>query len=156
LVYEFVSEGREGKKEPDNKKDSANHPTGLNRDATYSEQLKKRVVVVDDDPLVRSTFENIVKRLGFEILASMRDGQEIVDSIDGMKTKPDVIILDERMPRLTGIETAKIIHSKYPEISIVFVSADETARKGAKEAGAGIFLKKPITVGDLNFALNSA
>lgn len=117
---------------------------------------KQRIVLVDDDALVRGSFESIVKKFGFELVGAFSDGEEIVKSIDNMNPKPDVIVLDERMPKMSGLEATKIIQTKYPQISIVFVSADETVKERARQAGAKIFLKKPVRVRDLVSALNIA
>ena len=116
---------------------------------------RKKVALVDDDVLVRTVFEKVLTYNGFEVMASMSDGDEIVKSIDGMSTKPDVVIMDERMPRMSGVEACRIIHSRYPEIRIIFVSADESAKDRASDAGACGFLSKPLSTSDLIFALNS-
>jgi CheY-like chemotaxis protein len=159
LVYDFSSgpeEAGEPKKNKGQNDDKNSHGEGTasNRSEVSGELYKRKVVLVDDDALIRSSFQIIMTRFGFEILATMADGRELVDSIDKMNPKPDVIVMDERMPRMSGIEAAKIIRAKYPKISMVFVSADESAKEEAKRAGAKVFLKKPVRIGDLVYALN--
>lgn len=117
--------------------------------------LKKRIALVDDDIFVRSMFETILASHGFDIVGSMSDGSEIVESIDKMDPIPDVILLDERMPRMSGVEACKIIHAKHPSITIVFLTADESVTERAKEAGASAFLFKPVSVAQLICAMNS-
>jgi two-component system, response regulator PdtaR len=115
----------------------------------------KRIIVVDDDHGIRNMLQNILKIKGFEVSASFSDGAELVELIDEVDPKPDVILLDERMPRMSGTEASQIIHERYPSISIVFVSADETAKERAKQTGAVAFLKKPVSVADLISLINS-
>jgi two-component system, chemotaxis family, chemotaxis protein CheY len=114
---------------------------------------KKTVAIVDDDILVRSIFERILKINGYVVLGSMSDGQELVDSIEKMQPRPEVILLDERMPKMSGIEACKIVHAKYPSIEIIFVSADDSAKQRAMQAGAKAFIAKPITARELVKAL---
>jgi CheY-like chemotaxis protein len=116
---------------------------------------KKRVVIVDDDVFVRSMFEKILGTHGFDIVGSMSDGFEIVDSIDKMSPIPDIIVLDERMPRMSGTEACGIIHAKHPSISIVFVTADESTKERARRAGARAILFKPVSVSQLLQVINS-
>lgn len=126
-----------------------------NKIGSPTKMHKKRVVIVDDDTLVRSIFARILSTHGFEIVASLSDGEAIIKSLDQMTMMPDIIVLDERMPKMSGVEASKIIRSKYPNISIVFVSADESAKERAKSAGANAFLFKPVNSKDLVFTLNS-
>jgi DNA-binding NarL/FixJ family response regulator len=133
---------------------SSDAPPRQMRPAGEVSTHKKRVVIVDDDELVRTIFQKILKMNDFEVLASLSDGQELVSALDKMNPKPEAILLDERMPRMSGIEASKMIHSKYPAISIIFVSADDSAKERAKEAGARIFVSKPITAHDLIRALS--
>jgi two-component system response regulator (stage 0 sporulation protein F) len=116
---------------------------------------KKRVVIVDDDVFVRYMFEKILGTHGFEIAGSMSDGFEIVDSIDKLSPMPDIIVLDERMPRMSGTEACGIIHARYPSISIIFVTADESAKERVRRAGARAILFKPVSASQLLEVINS-
>jgi DNA-binding response OmpR family regulator len=117
---------------------------------------KKKVVLVDDDRAILKIYRDALTYAGFDVLAAMSDGVELAESIDGMSPKPDVIILDERMPRMSGVEACNLIRSRYPDISIIFVSADSSAEKAALKAGAKRFLTKPVSIAQLSGAIDSA
>lgn len=132
---------------------------GLGREksvqALKTAQRGKRVVVVDDDHGIRSMLQNLLRLKGFDVSASFSDGAELVALIDEINPRPDTILLDERMPRMSGVDACKVIHERYPSISIIFVSADDSARERAKQAGAVAFLKKPVSAADLISLINS-
>ncbi len=129
--------------------------SGEDKSQTVLGVQKKRVVIVDDDVFVRSMFEKILGTHGFDIVGSMSDGFEIVDSIDKLSPIPDIILLDERMPRMSGTEACGIIHARHPSISIIFVTADESAKERARGAGARAILFKPVSVSQLLHVINS-
>lgn len=117
--------------------------------------IKKQVAIVDDDPLVRNMFQKILGMNGIDVVAAVSDGSEIVELVDSVKPRPGIVILDERMPKMSGVEACKIIHSKYPDIAIIFVSADQTAEERALAAGAKAFLRKPVSTTKLLALVNS-
>ena len=116
---------------------------------TTGVQQRKRIVIVDDEPNIRSMLQILLKNKGFDVTASLSDGIELVKLIDQIDPKPEVILLDERMPVMSGVDTCKTILGKYPEITIIFVSADESVERNAMQAGAKAFLKKPVSIPDL-------
>lgn len=118
-------------------------------------QRSKRVIVVDDDYGIRNMLQTLLKLKGFVVTASLSDGIDLTEVIDELNPKPDAILLDERMPRMSGVDACKIVHGKYPEISIFFVSADDSAKERAKLAGAKAFLKKPVSIEELVRLINS-
>ena len=149
VVYQLATKDRQ----PDFQSKSSSE--GEKESSAVVGVLKKRLALVDDDLFVRSMFETVLASHGFDIVASMSDGSEIVESIDKMDPMPDIILLDERMPRMSGVEACKIIHAKHPLISIVFVTADESVTQRAKEAGARAFLFKPVSFSQLISLINS-
>jgi CheY-like chemotaxis protein len=119
------------------------------------QRQEKRVVIVDDEAGVRNMLRSLLKIKGYEVSASLSDGAELVDLLDEITPKPNVILLDERMPRMSGVGACKAIHSRHPEITIIFVSADDSAAEKARAAGAKAFLKKPVSVSELMSLLSS-
>ena len=128
------------------------NPFGLSGAGARS---KKRIVIVDDDQAIRKIYKNALSYFGFDIIDTMSDGSEIVEKIDAMVPRPDVVILDERMPRMSGTEACRRIHASYPDVSVIFVSADSAAEKTALEAGANYFFKKPVSISELARAIES-
>src|SRR6185437_5576960 len=113
------------------------------------------VVIVDDDELVRQALESLVKAAGFttEVFGSAED---FLDSIPMNRTT--CLILDVRLPGMSGIELQRRLRAKHSGIPIIFVTAhgDASARDRAMEAGATSFLNKPVRRQTLLDAIDAA
>jgi len=66
-----------------------------------------RVLIAEDEPIVRMDLKEILESQGYEVVGEASDGQVAIEL--ARKLKPDVIIMDIRMPNLDGIEAAKIL-----------------------------------------------
>lgn len=104
-----------------------------------------RVFVVDDQDFIRELYKDVFESRGFTVF-SARSGEEAVRIFQGMKSKPDAIIMDHRMQGKDGIQTTKEILRMAPGLPIIFSSADESVREQALEAGAVSFWAKPFPV----------
>ncbi len=104
-----------------------------------------RVLVVDDEPANRRLLEVILRPEGYEV-HSANDGLEALAVVETLK--PDVILLDVRMPGLDGIETCRRLRaSEGPSRTpVIFVTAarDRRSRVAGVEAGGDEFLAKPV------------
>lgn len=100
------------------------------------------VVVADDQDLVRSGLEMVLAARGIEVVGTAADGREAVQVV--RRTRPDVILMDIRMPVLDGIAaTAQISHADLPTRVLVLTTYDLDAYVyGALKAGAAGFLLK--------------
>jgi CheY-like chemotaxis protein len=83
-------------------------------------ETKPRVLIVDDDSLVRGTFRDILGGAGFEVYEAA-DGSEAVALIEG-DIAVDVVITDVLMPEKEGIETIVEIRKRRPRVPIIAVS----------------------------------
>ncbi|MGW9632001.1 response regulator [Agromyces sp. NPDC055520] len=105
-----------------------------------------RVLVVDDQDLVRAGFRLILERAGLDVVAEAADGLEAVEQATA--TRPDVVLMDVRMPRLDGIEaTRRILALPGPVprvIALTTFDLDEHVY-GAIRAGASGYLLKDIS-----------
>jgi DNA-binding NarL/FixJ family response regulator len=109
-----------------------------------------RVALVDDQAMVRSGLARILSATdGFEVVAECADGQQAVDELPAMR--PDVILMDIRMPRLDGIAaTAQLRDTAYPVPVLVLTTfGEDEVLWGAIEAGAAGFLLKDSSAEDL-------
>jgi DNA-binding NarL/FixJ family response regulator len=104
------------------------------------------VAIVDDEndavSLLRKSFT--MQKIPVAFVAS--NGLEAIDLFKEAKTKPDVIIMDHRMPLANGIEATRKILAMDSSVKIIFLSADPTIAKDALSAGAAGFLKKPVSM----------
>src|SRR5262245_56143745 len=107
-----------------------------------------RIVVADDEPDMRDYFARILPRLGHEVVASARDGAELVALCRAHA--PDLVITDIKMPELDGIEAAGRICEERP-VPVVLVSAhyDQGLLARAEAEHIVGYLVKPIKVADL-------
>jgi DNA-binding NarL/FixJ family response regulator len=114
--------------------------------ATGPSDVPLRVVVVDDQDLVRVGFRLILERSGFEVVGEAADGVEAVDLVAG--TRPDVVLMDVRMPRLDGIEaTRRVLAGPEPVPRVIVLTTfdlDEYVY-GAIRGGASGYLLKDVS-----------
>jgi two-component system, response regulator PdtaR len=114
-----------------------------------------RVLVAEDETLIRLDLKGLLESAGFEVCAEARDGEEAVEL--ARTTEPDVALLDVKMPRLDGIEAARRILDERP-IPIVMVTAYGERELVARAVEAGVFgyLVKPFRETDLLPAIATA
>ena len=77
-------------------------------------------------------------------VAHAYDGADAIEKYVQLNQKPDIILMDHRMPVMSGTEATTEIHKINPKAKIIFISADESVRDIAISAGALDFLTKPI------------
>src|SRR5881392_3786269 len=114
-----------------------------------------RVLIAEDETIIRLDLRALLERAGFEVCAEARDGEEAVEL--ARQTEPEVAVLDVKMPRLDGIEAARRILDELP-IPIVMLTAygqDEHVSR-AVEAGVFGYLVKPFRESDLLPAIRTA
>jgi two-component system, response regulator PdtaR len=114
-----------------------------------------RILVAEDETIIRLDLKETLERAGFEVCGEARDGEEAVEL--AREEKPDLAVLDVKMPRLDGIEAARRILAERP-IPIVMLTAyghDELVTR-AVEAGVFAYLVKPFRESDLLPAIQTA
>lgn len=80
-----------------------------------------RVVIVDDDPLVRSALSHFVSRdPEITVIAEAETGREGIDTVE--RERPDVVMMDVQMPEMNGIEATAVISERFPEVRILAVT----------------------------------
>ena len=114
-----------------------------------------RIMVVEDEEELLSLYSEMMELFGHEIVAAATNGEEALHAYGSMSDKPDLIILDHRMPVRNGLETAIEILKKDPDQKIIFVSADATVRKAAMDIGVIDFLEKPFVLQKLKECMQS-
>ena len=108
-----------------------------------------RVVIADDQELVRVGFRLILERAGFEVVGEAGDGAQAIALV--REVKPDVVLMDIRMPILDGIEATRAIVAEAPATRVLALTTfdlDEYVY-AAVRAGASGFLLKDVTPEDL-------
>jgi two-component system, response regulator PdtaR len=114
-----------------------------------------RVLVGEDETLLRLDLRGMLEAAGLEVCAEARDGEEAVEL--ARAEQPDLALLDVKMPRLDGIETARrILHERPIPIVIVSAYTERTLVERAAEAGVFGYLAKPFREQDLLPAIATA
>ena len=103
------------------------------------------LAIADDEALFRKGMISLLQdEQDMEIVLEASDGEDLLQQLQQAEKMPDVLLLDLNMPRLNGIETAKIIRSTYPELKIVVLSTYFSSAFVLKmiEIGAAAYLPK--------------
>jgi len=119
--------------------------------------MKIRVLVADDFPLVREGMARALERdPAIEVVAQASDGLEAVQL--ALKTRPDVMLLDLRMPQLGGLGVLERIQEQLPDTRVVIMSASEKTESllDAVGAGAAGYLTKRTSGEELRQAVITA
>ena len=105
---------------------------------------KLRIVVVDDEPIIRMDLDAMLKDAGYEVVGEGSDGLEAIELCQ--KQKPDVVILDIKMDNLDGLSAAKFISEECPDTAIIMLTAFSKGEyiDKAKLSRISSYLVKPI------------
>jgi DNA-binding NarL/FixJ family response regulator len=109
-----------------------------------------RVVLADDDVLLREGLASLLDRSGFQVVGQAGDATELLEHVHGHQ--PDVVIVDIRMPpdhETEGLDAARVIRAEHPEIGILVLSAhvavEEAMELLASGVRTGYLLKTRVT-----------
>lgn len=112
----------------------------------------RRVLIVDDDEGIRQFVATALSEEGYEV-AEAADGKEALARAEAVR--PDLILLDLRMPVMDGWEFARAYRSRPGKgARLVIVTAGLDVAKDAREIGADGFLAKPFQLDDLLSAVD--
>lgn len=104
----------------------------------------KKVLVVDDDPVVGRSFDRVLGGKGYAVITA-RDGEEALAKLNSESY--DVVFTDIRMPGMSGLEVAEQIKARQPWLPVVIVTGYGTEENEARAEAAGVagFLRKPLS-----------
>ncbi len=108
-----------------------------------------RILIVEDDFSLQELFQWILKTAGHEVIGIANDGEEAVQIYKTLPEKPEVILMDHRMPNKNGIQATKEILAFNAPSKIIFASADRNVKQSALGIGAVSFLAKPFPANTL-------
>ncbi|WDP88566.1 MAG: response regulator [Desulfobacter sp.] len=107
-----------------------------------------RVLLVDDEDNYRQSLARRLTRRNLAV-AQARDGASCLDFL--AKEEIDVVVLDMKMPGMSGMETFRAVHESYPDIQVIFLTGDAAIAEGVAgiKAGAFDYLSKPVEIDHL-------
>jgi response regulator NasT len=127
----------------------------MNSDQSNSAQERSRVriVVAEDEALIRMDLIEMLGEAGYEVIAQASDGVQAIELVH--EHKPDLAILDVKMPVLDGISAAEEIIATCPVLMLTAFSQRELVDR-ARDAGVMAYVLKPFTINDLVPAIEIA
>ncbi len=118
-------------------------------------QQPLRVVIAEDEALIRLDLKEMLEEEGYAVVAEVGDGESAVDRVTELR--PDLAILDVKMPVLDGISAAeRIAADRLAPVVILTAFSQRELVERARDAGAMAYLVKPFTKADLVPAIEMA
>jgi response regulator NasT len=118
------------------------------------QSTQRRVIVAEDESLIRMDIVETLRDQGFDVVGEAGDGNKAVEL--AFELKPDLMVMDIKMPDLDGLSAAeKIAELKIPVVLLTAFSQQELVTRAA-EVGAMAFLVKPFSPQDLLPAIEIA
>lgn len=106
-----------------------------------------KIILVDDEILFRKGISFLLsKEENIEVIFEASDGVELIEFLKGDNPKPDIVIMDLKMPLLNGIEATKIIHRDFPTIKIIALTSYDSKS----------FIANMIDVGAVSYLIKNA
>lgn len=108
------------------------------------EKTVLRVVIADDEPITRMDIKEILTDKGYEVIGEVGDGFDAVEICK--EQKPDLVLMDIKMPLLDGLSAARIMTEEGVDAAVVLLTAysEREFIDSAKEIGVSGYLVKPI------------
>jgi len=121
-----------------------------------TELASNRVIVVDDEPMVRDLLKEILKDLGYNVVALASNGQIAFEKVK--EHKPEIVCLDISMPVVNGLDALASIKTVSSDIIVIMVTAisDSSEVQQAIRTGADGYILKPFTGLQIHEAIQKA
>jgi len=127
----------------------------MTRSTDADGRTSHRVLIAEDEALIRLDLAEMLREEGYDVVGEAGDGQEAVELAEQLR--PDLVIMDVKMPRRDGIDAASEIAAKRiaPIVVLTAFSQRDLVEK-ARDAGAMAYLVKPFSITDLIPAIEVA
>jgi response regulator NasT len=113
------------------------------------------VLIAEDEALIRLDLKEMLEEAGYEVVGEAADGSQAIEQTEALR--PDLVILDVKMPGLDGISAAeRIVETGTAPVIILTAFSQRELVERAAEAGAMAYLVKPFDKGDLVPAIEVA
>ncbi|OPY25796.1 MAG: chemotaxis-specific methylesterase [Methanocella sp. PtaU1.Bin125] len=114
------------------------------------------IAIVEDEKDLVDIYKRVFARHKIYVCFVAYNGFDAIKKFIECTPRPHVVLMDHRLPGMSGIEVTREILKIDPAAKIVFLSADYDVKNEALRAGAAAFLKKPVSIRDILKAINDA
>jgi len=104
------------------------------------------IFIAEDNRDIMDFYTKVMTLYGYKVISQAENGAEAVEKFKSMTVRPDIIIMDHRMPIKDGIEATREILELDPAAKVIVASADASIEMEALQTGAVAFKKKPFTI----------
>ena len=118
-----------------------------------TKSLTKRILIAEDETLIRMDLAEMLRESGYEVIGEATNGEEAINL--AKELKPDLSILDVKMPKIDGITAAETIVEISPVLMLTAFSQKDLVER-AVDAGVMAYVVKPFTINDLLPAIEIA
>jgi len=108
-----------------------------------------KIMIVEDDPLIRQLYSQILDQKGYQVISLASDGDEAIKQYEKLEEKPDLIILDFRMPKKDGLQVTKEIQKINSKTDILMISGDPLFDSRAIISHRVNVMQKPVQMSEL-------
>lgn len=116
---------------------------------------RTRVIIADDESVIRMDVREMLTNLGYLVVGEVGDGRSAVNL--ARELKPDIVVMDIKMPDMDGIEAAKVLtEEKIAPVLLLTAYSQRELVERAKEAGVAGYIVKPFQESDLTPAIEIA
>ncbi|MGB9607803.1 MAG: ANTAR domain-containing response regulator [bacterium] len=113
-----------------------------------------RILIADDEAVIRMDLREMLEESGYEVVGEAGDGEKAVEI--GERVKPDLAILDIKMPKMNGLEAGAKLMEQGVAVLLLTAYTDKEFIERAKDIGVLAYLVKPFTKGGLVAAIETA
>lgn len=117
---------------------------------------KPIIAIIDDEREICSLLAKLLQRSNIPVSFLAYNGKEALLKFRCADPKPDIVILDHRLQFEEGVDVMKKLHMIQPSTKVIFLSSEVDAKKEAYEAGAVLFLTKPVSIKTITDAIDIA
>ncbi|SYZ74243.1 Response regulator receiver modulated metal dependent phosphohydrolase (fragment) [Candidatus Zixiibacteriota bacterium] len=113
------------------------------------------ILIVDDEPLVRSVLEQLLQRKGYSIKA-VGGGREALEQLKSARI--DLVVSDIRMPEMDGFELLQVVKKSFPDVGVIMMTGygDAGSVKEALSLGADEYITKPFKGPEVSLIIERA
>ena len=127
----------------------------ISPDANDAKQVAPRIIVAEDEAIIRMDLVEMLREAGYNVIGEAANGREAISLARHLK--PDLAILDVKMPEIDGISAAELIVSeKLAAVLMLTAFSQRELVERARDAGAMAYLVKPFSISDLTPAIEMA